>query len=293
MPITTVVPGVTGIAGYTKGNPFADAAELQGSPVNPAHAQIGEQSEPYPWEAYGGAQGPPMGPFGIENELLSETPASIPAGNIHQDPEGDYTPYYGSHAAPFPKGYMRGKLSSVGPDSTSDKLEQNLEIQEAASGINAGASRNYSESLLAKQDTWVGFFNEVPGEDMLAIVPSQVSVANSGWGVNDHRSNSFAKVNEFGYEDSHRHRRYATGKIPGNSLWLRARGRPMVKTMPHPAILPVGTNSPFAGQDITETYGIDGAILQDDATAYVPPPTPYVAPAYQQTSDVPDVGSYL
>jgi hypothetical protein len=285
------VAGIQGIGGYTKDQAFATAEQMQGDTVDPKHAQWGEETEPYPWEAYGGAQGPAKGPFGIENELLGDDSfiGGLTSGQIMQDPEGDYTPYYGSHAAPFPRGLMRGEMSTTSPKGSAEMLEQSAEIHSA--DTNAGSSRLYAESLLAKQDDWEAFYNPEQGSDLTTNTDKdgQVGPSSFGFGVNDHMTNDFAKQNEFNFNKAHRHRRYATGHIPGNYMYLRPGGRPMIKTMPHGAILPVGDNSPFAGDNVMETFSIDGAILQSPATEYVPPPTPYVAPATQQTSAVPEI----
>jgi hypothetical protein len=283
--------GISGVYGYTKAQPFLSAQEMQGGIVNPAHANWGEQETPYPWEAYGGAQGPAKGPFGIENELLGDDDfiGGLSSGQIGDDPEGDYTPYYGSHAAPFPKGVLYKDDQTLSPKGSTAYLEQSALIH--GTNTNAAASRMYSESLLANQDDWVGFFNEVQGEDLVTDTDKdgQVGPSSFGFGVNDHMSNDFPKQNEYGFNTSHRHRRYATGHIPGNYLYINARGRPMVKTMPHTALPAIGDNSPFSGDNLGDSFNIDGAILQDNATSYVPPPTPYVAPATQQVSYVPEL----
>lgn len=283
------VAGIQGIGGYSRNQPFLTAEEMQGSPANEYHGNRGEATTPYPWEAYQGAQGPAKGPFGIENELLGDDSDifGLSAGQIFDDPEGDYTPNYGSHAAPFPKGLMQGDMSSVQPVGTRLIVQQSAELHSA--NTNASKARQYSESLLANNDSWEGFYNPVQGEDLVTNAPAQTAVASAGWGVNDHTSNPLAKENEFDLNTSHRHRRYATGHIPYNYMWMQPGGRPMIKTLPHGAILPTGENSPFTGDNVMEPYSIDGAILQSPATEYSPPPQPYVTPTSQQVSDVPEL----
>lgn len=63
----------------------------------------------------------------------------------------------------------------------------------------------------------------------------------------------------------------------------------MIKSLPGPARPPVGVNSPFYNQNIGQAYDIHGAILQDPATEYVAPPTPYVAPAIQADDSMPTI----
>jgi hypothetical protein len=269
---------VAGLQHQVDMQPEADAYQLHGGPADPAHGILGEQAEPYPWEAYAGSWGPPRGPFGIENELLgddSESGMAFGAGYLGQNPEGDQTPYRG-HAAPFPK----GRETSVSPDATSRQLIQSRALH--AEDTNAAAGREFNQTMLALNDTWEGFYNPVQGEDQIPDTPGPIANQANGFGVNDHTSNPYHKANSYGLNTSHRYRRYATGSIPGNYMWMRPGGRPMVKSLPGPARPATGENSPFAGQDIGAAFSYDnGAILQDTGTEYVAPPTPYVAPAIQ------------
>ena len=141
-----------------------------------------------------------------------------------------------------------------------------------------------------QQDEWIGFFNEVPGEALLDNgLPRQMRGATGGWGTTD-RSTSMATQNQYGYDTSHRHRRYAAGPIPGNYMWLIPAGRPMVKSLPGPARPPVGKGSPFQGQETFTPFAYDtGAILQNAGTSYVPPPTPYTVPVAQSAATSPEI----
>jgi len=84
-------------------------------------------------------------------------------------------------------------------------------------------------------------------------------------------------------------RRFATGSIPGNYMWLKPGGRPLYKTMAGPARPAVGENSPFAGQDPTLAFGTLGGILTDLPAEYEAPPQPALAQAMPDVS-VPEIG---
>jgi hypothetical protein len=146
--------------------------------------------------------------------------------------------------------------------------------------------------MLAVQDNWTGFYNPVPGEDMVPAVPASIGTVAFGQNVNDHVSNPFAKKNQYGFNTSHRHRRYAGGSIPGNTLWLRARSRPMVRSFTGQYNFPL--SGAFAGDNPGASFGIDGAILTSTPTEYAPPAQPYLGPVMQDTqaSDVPEISYY-
>lgn len=265
---------ITGLQGYVNPVPEADPADIQGGPVNPAHAQLGEEAEPYPWENYAyGTQ--PHGPFGPENELLGDSIESqtLGAGQLSDDPTADLTPYRG-HAGPMP----RGIGTSVSPDEISRQLEQSAGLH--AVNTNAGAARNFNPTMNPLQDDWRQIWEVTPGESMLSDVPAQIKSGSAPGGFGSHgREQTFARQNEFGFDSRHQHRRYAQGSIPGNYYWMRPGGRPMIKSLPGPARPAVGGGSPFNGQDVGIAFDTHGAILTDPANEYIPPPTPYVAPA--------------
>lgn len=277
--MTAPIGPVTGLSSAKfEIRPQAPPESMHGGPVKQAHASPGEQAQPYPWEEFAG----PHGPYGIENELLSETPEqrTLPAGYLAQDPSGDQTPYH-SHAGPITKGMPASDRDPLG---TAEYLNQSWQ----AHGVktNAGAKGVASSNPL--QDQWNGFWNTVPGDDALTDnkADGQVGPSSFGFGVNDHRSNAFAKVNSFGLAASHRMRRYAQSPIPGNTMWMRPGGRPMVKTVAGTSKPPVG-EGPFYGQDMTRDYGIQGVVLMDPATEYVAPPQPYVTPELSSAESPP------
>lgn len=257
--------------------PEAPPAGIHGGPADPKHGQPGETAEPYPWIEFLG----PHGPYGPgDDELLSEGPEqrTLPAGLGNQNPFGDQTPYGpGLHAGPITKG-MPAK--DRGPEGTAAHLQQSFE----AHSVNTGSQLPARASSNPLQDRWEFFWNAVQGEDLLPPVPGQVSAQAAGIGANDRTSNAYHKANQYGLNMSHRLRRYAYGPIPGNTMWMQPGGRVLHKTLAGPSRPPIG-EGPFSGQDMTQAYGIQGAILQDPATEYVSPPQPYVVPAAQQGYD--------
>jgi hypothetical protein len=60
----------------------------------------------------------------------------------------------------------------------------------------------------------------------------------------------------------------------------------MVKGLPGPARPPIGIDSPFAGDDLGQAFGINGALLQNVPSEYVPPPQPTLSASV--VSDVND-----
>lgn len=268
--------GIGKLMGLNKADPELTAAEVHGGPVDPAHSATGEIAEPYPWEAYGGSWGHPQGPLGAENGLLGEPPENetLRAGILRDDPTADRTPYR-THGGPFPK----GRATSVGPDAVANQLQQNAALR----GTNTGAelSRQYRPTMLAQNDDWTDFVEITPGSSEITtdIDPQLKSgAAPGGWGSHS-REQSYARQNQYGFDSRHQHRRWATGRIPGNTMWMNPQGRPMTKTFAGPA-RPATGPGPFQGQDIGDAFSYDtGAILQDPATEYQPPVVPYVAPA--------------
>lgn len=269
-------PQLTGIIGFSNAKPEATPEQIHGGPANPYHELVGEQAVPYPWEAWAGSWGPPKaGPFGAENELLGDLPESMTfqAGQLGQDPTGDQTPYR-THAAPN----IRGFRTTTSPEDSAERLIESAQVH--AVKTNASAGFQYDPTLHAQNDTWQEFYNPVPGEDNLPAVTGIVSAQAGGFGANDHRSNAYAKVNQYNFASSHRYRRYATGSVPGNYMWMQPGQRPMIKTLPGPARPAVGPG-PFQGDNIGDTFGLQGAILQQGPTEYVSPPQVAVAGAVQ------------
>jgi hypothetical protein len=112
-------------------------------------------------------------------------------------------------------------------------------------------------------------------------VNGQVKNSAGGFGSTDRTGNPDG-VNGYGFQNAHLHRRYATGSVPGNYMWMKPGGRPMVKTTPGPARPPIGDASPFTGQDLTLSFSTQGAVLANPAGDYEAPPDPYVAPPLSQ-----------
>jgi hypothetical protein len=270
------VPGVNGITGFVNSNPEAPPFEQQGGPADPLHGNLGEQASPYPW------QNVPMGPYPGSIDplpgIVGDYPDTIAAGQLADDPTADQTPAY--NAAPYP---------NEGPSSAN---AEQLDVRGRAEGStrqllqsawvhahNTGASlkKLFYFTYGSKQDQWNDFYNEVPGNDIVPDVPGSVSYQSNGFGVNDHVSNAFHKANAYGFNTSHRHRRYAAGSIPGNTMWMKPGGRPMVRSFTNLHNFP--TSGAFAGDDPGATFGYQGAILEDIPGEYVAPPQPSLASA--------------
>lgn len=285
------VAGVNGITGYIVSNPQATPFEQQGGIADPKHAIWGEEASPYPWENV------PMGPYpGLINPIDgiigrdADSNFGIPAGSLSQDPTADVTPSTG--AAPFsnenPLAPMADQLDTHKRAIGSRRqLLDSLRVHAMRTG--AGLKRMFL--LPAEQDSWNAFFNAVPGQDNVPVVPISIGAVAGGYGTNDHRSNPGAKVNSFDLATSHRHRRYATGSVPGNYLWLKARSRPMVRSFTSLYNFP--TSGAFAGDDPGASFSTEGAILYNPASEYVPPTQPYLAsPSAVSDSGVPDISYY-
>jgi hypothetical protein len=256
--------------------PELTAEQQQGGPADPRHGQGLATGLPtqYPWEVLAGVA--QHGPYGNEAQLVGAADGWIPpAGNASQDPGFDATPR--THAAPWPKGVEQ----SVDPDAVARQLEQSASIHAS----NMGGSEKMATRISAQQDQWTDFYEVDSGTSLQdPAVPGQLKGAAGGYGTTD-RVSSFARQNEYGFDSAHKHRRYATGSVPGNYMWLRPGGRPMIKSQAGPAQPAVGDDSPFTGQDLGRGYGVQGAVLQNVATEYVAPPEPYLAPTQGPTPD--------
>jgi hypothetical protein len=264
--------GLSGLAGYqviVDENNQATPEERMGGVVDPAHADYLAQ----PNIPRGSRMGEPHGPYGPDNQLLSDETWFLEAGGTaDQDPLFDHTP--NTHAGPWPKGVASGpNLGDVGPDAMAQRRAQSHALH--SMGTNADAQSNHTRGF-ALNDDWDTVDQINPGNSDLASLPNQSKSSGFGWGTRD-RTQSFARQNEFGFDSSHQHRRFATGSIPGNYMWMQPGGRPMAKSLPGPARPPIGVDSPFAGQDLGQSFSIDGSILQNVPTEYVAPPQPRLA----------------
>lgn len=285
--------GINGITGYVISSPEAPPFQQQGGTVDPKHGIAGEDASPYPWENV------PMGPYpGLINPVsgIIEDPSQygLPSGMLGQDPTGDQTPS-DYNAAPFsrenPLAPMADQVDVHNRRAGSTRqLLDSMRVH--ASNTGAGLKRLFLPQMLSKQDQWTAFYNPVPGEDNVPTVPGAIGMVAGGYNVNDHRNNPYAKVNEYGLATSHRHRRYATGPIPGNTLWLKARSRPMIRTLTNQYNFP--TSGAFAGDDPGASFSTAGAVLTATPTEYVPPPQPNLGPPITVTPDngVPEISYY-
>lgn len=275
-PLTGLTPTV---GSYTP-DPELSPEEQQGGPADPRHGLPLLGLPPnYPWQVLAGVA--PHGPYGQEAQMIGTTEGWIPPAGIgDQDPRFDATPV--THAAPWPKGVEQ----SVDPDAVARQLEQSAAIHSS----NTGASLRMTQRTPALQDQWTDFYTVDAGTTLQdPNINDQIkSAAPRGYGSTD-RVSSFARQNSYGFDAAHLHRRYATGSIPGNYMWMEPGGRPMIKTQAGPARPAVGEDSPFTGQDLGASYGPQGAVLYDVAAEYTAPPEPYLAPSYAPGPDPGDV----
>jgi hypothetical protein len=274
-PTTGQFPGIGPVTGYSIGDPYLTPEERYGGPADPRHAQWGEQAAPYSWQSQVTPFHGHMGPYGPENALLGDELAlsGESAGQLGHDPYGDLVPYRG-HAAPMTR-TLSGPLPSQ-HDAIMDQLVQADEIR----ATDLGTSRKFTLTELgnAQQDAWQEVWNVEPGDDKYPEGDRHGSgMALFGFGNNDRTVNPRRKANGYGYGLGHHHRRFATGSIPGNYMWMKPGGRPLFKSLAGPARPAVGQNSPFSGDDLGLNFGIQGAVLVEVPQEYQPPPSPQLA----------------
>jgi hypothetical protein len=257
------------VFGSVQTSPELTAEQQQGGPADPRHgADLWADPVRYPWEVLAGVH--QHGPYGTQAQMIGSIDQGSPAGTGAQDPTFDATPR--THAAPWPKGVYQ----SVQPDDVARRRMESASIHASTTG----ASRRMHTTTAAQQDTWTDFLTVDAGSSLQDPgVPGQLKAAAGGFGTTD-RVGSFARQNGYGFDSAHFHRRYATGSVPGNYMWMRPAGRPLVKSQPGPARPAVGEDSPFTGQDLGVSFGVQGAVLQGSAVEYTAPPEPYVAAAY-------------
>lgn len=276
------VTGIQGMEGFIIQDPEAAPEDIHGGPANPYHAQYGEVAQPYPWQMqqYGGTYDvidPVDGMIGMYADVM-------PAGDITQDPTGDQTPY--THAAPWPKDPIGD--GSVGPENIARRLKQNRSIH--ASNLGSSYKHLYTNSVPV-EDTWEEVWVVSPGTISLENpnVPQQVAISAGGFGTRN-RGTTQSAQNSFGFDSAHMHRRFATGSIPGNYMYLKPGSRPLVKSISRIGLrnFPTGENTPFYGDDTTESYDTYGAILTATPSEYIAPPQPMTTDA--PGSDPSDMG---
>lgn len=276
--------GLTGIAGHqvlVDGQSQASPEERSGGTADPRHDGRWNKSRPYPWQSQIVPGSTLPGPKGVENQMLGDEYWFLtPAGDVHQDPLFDHTP--ARRAAPWPKGILSGRVPSDKPDDIAEQRRQSLIIH----GVDSGASRRMTHTSLGfvQQDQWQEIDVVDPGSTDVRPIGRQAISSGFMFGTRD-RVQSMARQNTFGFDSHHRHRRFATGEIPGNNYWMRPGGRPMVKMMAGPARPAIGPDSPFTGDDLGAAFGIDGAVLQTQPPEYVPPAQPYLAPSPKTAPD--------
>jgi hypothetical protein len=271
--------GLTGLAQYQQvidENSQATPEERSGNAVDERHGHWGEQAAPYPWES-SLSMGGSHGPYGPENQLLGdEWWFTTPAGSESDDITFDRTP--SKRAGPFPKGVASGPVPGENPDDIAEQLRQSQAIHAINTG--SGLKSLYPvQALGVQQDEWEEIWEVNPGSVDLAQVPNQMKSSGFTFGTTD-RTQSFARQNQYGFDSKHQKRRFATGSIPGNTDWMRPGGRPLQKSLPGPSRPAIGQDSPFHGDDLGAAFGVQGAVLQNQPTEYVPPAQPNLAPAY-------------
>lgn len=269
------ISGLTGLAGYqviVDTNSQATPEERMGGPADGAHADYLAQAN----IPRGSRIGAPQGPYGPENQLLGDEMWFMEAGGTpNQDPQFDNTP--NTHGGPWPKGVASGpNLGDTGPDAMAARRAQSFNLHSMGTNADERSNRVRGEAL---NDQWDTVDQVNPGNsDIESGLPKQQQSSGFGWGWRD-RTLSMARQNGFGFDSSHQHRRFASGPIPGNYMWMKPGGRPMVKGIPGPARPAIGVDSPFTGQDLGFSFNPDGAVLQNVPTEYVSPAQPRLAAA--------------
>ena len=246
----------------------AGPEDISGKPANPRHGTPTVKrrgSESHLTQAGSNI-------VGLHNQMIDDEYWFFGSGGFEADDyRMDYTPT--GHGAPFPKGILSGPAPSEGPDDIQFQRIQSYEIHAVRS--NAGTKR--LTILPPLNDEWLEINNTTPGHTDLQPLGSRQAMSTGFMYATRDRTHSFARQNEYGFDSAHAHRRWAVSPIPGNFMWLKPGGRPLIKTMPSPARPAVGPDSPFAGQDIGRGFGIVGAILQNTPPEYAPPPSPLLA----------------
>ena len=263
--------GITGYQVFIDENSQATAEERLGGTADPKHSERGETARPYSWESQmtpGGSHGP----YGPENQLLGDEDWYWqPGGNEYDDPDMDHTPM--TRAAPFPKGILSGPIPGENPDAVAAQRIKSMAIH----SVNTGASKRFQHSSLEPDyGQWQDLWAVDPGGTDVQELGRQNKSAGFMFGTTD-RVQSFARQNGYGFDSKHMHRRWAVAPIEGNNYWMRPGGRIMRKSIAGPARPAIGRDSPFAGDDLGQTFAIGGAMLLDAPTEYVAPPQPNLA----------------
>lgn len=260
------------LSGLQDDQAFATPEERSGGPADPYHGHWGEQAHPYPWESSLTMSGS-HGPYGPENQMLSDEFWFIePAGTPDEDPNYDYN----APSLTKSHGSVHNVTNSGPVPGQADAIHQQIEqMQNHGSSLNSDKQMQHWDDPL--NDQWQEIWNVTPGHTDIPKAPGAIGNNAFGVGVNDRPMNAYAKRNGFGLDSAHMHRRFATGSIPGNYMWMKPGGRPMIKSLPGPARPAIGKDSPFEGDDLGMSFSYEGAILQNTPQAYTPPPSPYLA----------------
>lgn len=287
------ITGLTGLNGPVRSLLATDANQAtaeqrSGNAADPRHGTWGEQAVPYSWQS-NLVQTGTHGPYGPENALLDdEYWYSTPAGTPEQDPTMDRTPYR-THGAPKQRGILSGPVPSDKPNDVAFQLQQSMMNHGIRS--NAGLRPLIHPSTYVQQDQWTDFWVMNEGDTRLQPMSRQQMSSHFMFGSRD-RTQTMAQQNGYSFDTAHMHRRYATGPIPGNTYWMRPGGRPLVKNIPTVARPPVGSGSPFEGQETMSDYSPQGAYLMATPTQYNPPAQPNLITLDTAHSNNPEIEFY-
>lgn len=254
----------------------ATAEQAQGGSADPRHALgalggvYGYQLTPGVWQA----------PYGTANQIIGTMPPIAPAGAPLQDPRADLTP--DTHGAPWP---TLGLADSVPVDG--EHAATDLQRMAAIHASDTGASQEVTYNIAEPAGNWGTVDYTTPGVSMLATgLPRQLMGNVNGIGSTD-RIHGMARQNEYGFDSAHVYDRRSRIGVPGNYMWMRPGGRPLVIEPHGQTNMFDGQDSPFAGHGLqVQTRTVRGGILQNQPTAYTPPPEPLLAPPLDQGNPV-------
>lgn len=255
------------LTGYPVNPAMLTPQQQQGGPADPIHGHDAWETPAHnTWEYVHGVatHGPPP----VEMELVGSIPSITPAGTPADDPLYDYQPE--THAAPWPVGV--DGAGDRDPEQYAARAQESADIHASDMGASAGW---YTEPapLLGE---WQNIDYRSIGQGQLVPIPEQLMNSVGGWGNTD-RTQSLAIQNDYGLDAAHVHRRIGHSPIPGDFLWLEPAGRPIVLNPARTAQVPIGTDSPFTGQNIDATFAVGQAAPLDPPTEYAPPADPYTA----------------
>jgi hypothetical protein len=261
----------------------AGRLESQGSTVDPAHGQWGDQSASPQWAP----PYPSSGQYAYPPEdwgLVGDAPAAQ-APDAADRPFDD-TP--ASMAAPWPR---------LGADDGSLRNPEAQWRQQEASHILHGEDRGGSGATTygAPGDHespvhWDVRYEVNDGGSLLqGGVPAQIKGAGSGHDV----TQGFGTAEGFGYAAGHLQRYDQTDPVPYNWQWLQASERPF--RIKAPALQPTydGPDSPYGASGDTTAHmkhGVSQAAVNSFPTPYAPPSDPTVLPSIGGPGEAPSWG---